>query len=152
MIKTDEFYNDILKEKVTIYKDGNFEYKEKERDNHTEKILKYLGEGCAPCVKIDENNAFKIDFSGKITKYEDIDSLINNLESLKSIMKELNLKDETDPEIEKARSSKEKDKEMIRKYLKERKIMDPLAESLMWGDLLEYKEGKIEKPDWLTWE
>ncbi len=152
MIKTDEFYNDTLKEKVVTYKKGNFEYKEKERDSFITKTIKYTGEGVAPNVKIDENNAFKIEINGKITKYEDIDSLIKNLESLKSIMKDLGLKDETDPDIKTALSSKEKDKELIRKYIKDNNITNPLSESLMWSDLMEYREGRLEKPSWLTWE
>lgn len=151
MKKTDEYYNKILKEKETTYIEGNFEYITKERNGEVTKAIKSKKFN-GPSVRIDSNDTFSVNLKASLKSFDDIDEMIKNLESLKSIMKEAGLKDASDPEIKEIINKEEKDKEMLNKYLKEKGITNPVTEGIYLADLMEYRSGHCKKPDWLTWD
>lgn len=151
MIKIEEYDNLALNQKEITYKEGDFNYITKDRNGNISKEIKSIRYG-GPTVNVDSNDRFKVEVKTSLNSYSDIDKMIKDLESLKSLMKEVGLKDESDPKIKEIINKEERDKEYLRNYIKENNITNPVTEALYLAELIEYRNGNVARPKWLTWD
>lgn len=151
MIKIEEYDNLALNQKEITYKEGDFNYITKDRNGNISKEIKSIRYG-GPTVSVDSNDRFKVEVKTSLNSYSDIDKMIKDLESLKSLMKEVGLKDESDPKIKEIINKEERDKEHLRNYIKENNITNPVTEALYLAELIEYRNGNVARPKWLTWD